>query len=283
MLLKRGSKGETVKRIQRFLKIKDDGDFGKNTESSVIEYQRSKGLEPDGKVGKNTLNKMVEDGLQLSDPEPKKISDSEILKIISSNEHSLSFPPNTYNPTETIFDYKSHLVVVAIRGFRLEMGNSNSNDRGIYDDAHFICTPNGVISFPANTDPSGFRKGHGTGSSKGMACLDEGVWAFNKGRHKGRLAFRQAVPFTVIRDGNPPYPHNGWHAINWHNGNISTTSSLGCQTNKPEDFESLRTLIYKQLDVFENPKMFNDFKILDRAVPYILIDEKERRKGNLVV
>lgn len=289
MLLKKGSTGETVKKIQRFLSVKDDGIFGGDTEKAVIKYQKSKGLVSDGKVGKNTLNKMVSDGLDLVSPvspveKPQEPSGEDILEIIKSNEHALTFPPNTYNSTETTFDYNKHLIVVAIRGYKLEIGsNKSSNDRGIYDDSQFIYTPNGVISFPGNTDPSGYRKGQGTGSSKGMACLDEGVWAFNKGLHKGRLGFRQVVPFRVIRDGSPPYPHTGWHAINWHNGNQTSTSSLGCQTNPPDVFNTLRVYIYNQLELLGNPKMKNDHNILDFAFPYILIDEINRRKGNLVV
>lgn len=282
MLLRVGSRGEEVKKIQRFLGISADGIFGKITEREVKKYQTSKGLVSDGIVGPKTLNQISKDGYYLKPEPPKKeIEDSDILDIIGSN--SLEIPSNKYNDKKTIFDYNQHIVVVAIRGFKLEMGNKLSNDRGIYDDAHFIYTPNGVISFPANTDPSGYRKGYGTGSKKGMACLDEGVWAFNKGLHKGRLAFRQAMPFRVIRDGNPPYPHTGWHAINWHNGNISTTSSLGCQTNRQTDFDTLRVFLYNQLEVFDNPKMYNDRSLLERAFPYILIDEKERRKGNLIV
>lgn len=52
--LKRGDKGEEVKRLQRLLDfaVKDiDGDFGKRTEAAVKAFQRSKKLVPDGAVG----------------------------------------------------------------------------------------------------------------------------------------------------------------------------------------------------------------------------------------
>lgn len=285
MIIKKGSKGDIVRSIQVFLKIKDDGDFGDKTKNAVISYQKLNGLNPDGVVGKDTLNKMLSQGLSIIAPEikPIGITNDEVLNIIKANSHNFVFPTNEYNKKETTFDYTKHLVVVAIRGFKLDIGAKGQNDRGIYDDAHFIYTPSSIISFPANTDPSGFRKGYGTGSNKGMAMVDEGVWAYNKGTHKGRLAFRPSVPIRVIRDGNPPYPHTGWHATNWHNGNISTTSSLGCQTNAPSDFDTLRVYIYNQLEKLQNPKMFNDFNVEDYAFPYILIDEVERRKGNLVV
>lgn len=59
--LKRGSKNDTVTILQIKLKshgakIEVDGDFGKNTEDAVKDFQRSRGLLVDGKVGDATWN-----------------------------------------------------------------------------------------------------------------------------------------------------------------------------------------------------------------------------------
>jgi len=54
--LKVGSKGKDVERIQRALKIKVDGVFGKQTEAAVKAYQKRKGLVVDGIVGSQTWN-----------------------------------------------------------------------------------------------------------------------------------------------------------------------------------------------------------------------------------
>jgi hypothetical protein len=54
MLLKRGSKGESVKTLQEFLKITVDGDFGPKTEAAVKEWQKAHGLMVDGIVGPKT-------------------------------------------------------------------------------------------------------------------------------------------------------------------------------------------------------------------------------------
>ena len=56
--VKKGSKGETVKAVQRALGISADGDFGPGTEAAVIAWQKSRGLVPDGIVGKATLAAM---------------------------------------------------------------------------------------------------------------------------------------------------------------------------------------------------------------------------------
>ena len=52
--LRRGSRGKSVRLLQRKLGITSDGIFGAGTQRSVIAYQRSKGLVPDGVVGRKT-------------------------------------------------------------------------------------------------------------------------------------------------------------------------------------------------------------------------------------
>lgn len=58
MLLKLGSKGEDVKKLQTRLGLKADGDFGKGTESAVIKFQKDNGLKADGVVGDGTWSKL---------------------------------------------------------------------------------------------------------------------------------------------------------------------------------------------------------------------------------
>ena len=58
MLLKKGSKGEDVKKLQKFLGLKDDGDFGDKTEIAVKKWQKENGLKDDGIVGDGTWSKM---------------------------------------------------------------------------------------------------------------------------------------------------------------------------------------------------------------------------------
>lgn len=174
--------------------------------------------------------------------------------------------------------------VVAIRGYYLDsMGKKGKNDRRIYDDAQFICWPDGIAAFQANTDPNGYRKGKGTGKGKGMAMLKTGIHIYGKGAHRGRQSFRQCERFTVVRDGNPPYDHTGYFGINWHVGGSKSTSSLGCQTNPTSVFPTLKRLVYDLLDTYKNPTRKNDRGDRVKSFNYVLIDETERRKGNLIV
>jgi putative chitinase len=58
MLLKVGSKGDDVKKLQTKLGLTADGSFGPNTENKVKEWQQSNGLTADGIVGDGTWSKM---------------------------------------------------------------------------------------------------------------------------------------------------------------------------------------------------------------------------------
>lgn len=52
--VKLGSKGDSVKQLQRALGLTDDGIFGKNTEQAVKNFQKEHGLTADGIVGTKT-------------------------------------------------------------------------------------------------------------------------------------------------------------------------------------------------------------------------------------
>ena len=58
MLLKNGSNGEDVKKLQTKLGLAADGAFGPGTEAKVKEWQAANGLTADGLVGDGTWTKM---------------------------------------------------------------------------------------------------------------------------------------------------------------------------------------------------------------------------------
>lgn len=60
MLLRKGSKGNDVKTLQKLLHLKQDGIFGSLTEEAVKEFQRANNLKADGIVGDITWNKLTD-------------------------------------------------------------------------------------------------------------------------------------------------------------------------------------------------------------------------------
>ena len=169
------------------------------------------------------------------------------------------------------------IVVVGLRGYYGDsLGAPGVNDRGLYDDALVIDAPESFGTFNGNTDPSRQRPGHGTGSNKGIASLNPGLWYVHRfDLHNDRyLALCQRLgQVTVTRDGNPPYPDTGMFGINIHKGGYNTTSSLGCQTVHPDQWPAFIALAVDQAKRWHGSRW-------DRVViPYLLMDASARPEG----
>ena len=143
--------------------------------------------------------------------------------------------------------------------YRDTMGEAGKNDRNVYDDAMFIIAPDFFGSWNANTDPSCSDR-----QKPDVAVLSPGVHLYRKGKHKiasplGYAAFRPATPneeLPVTRSGKPSFGI----AINIHKGGVNGTSSLGCQTIPPAQWESFRSTAYMLMDRYNQDK-----------IPYVLI------------
>ena len=68
MILKNGSKGEDVKKLQSKLGLGADGVFGSGTEAAVKKWQAANGLTADGIVGEGTWAKMFGEKQLITEP-----------------------------------------------------------------------------------------------------------------------------------------------------------------------------------------------------------------------
>jgi hypothetical protein len=172
--------------------------------------------------------------------------------------------------------------IIGIRGF---FDQPDHNQRGVYDDAAFMVGPDAVDfrAFNWNTDPTITRPG--------MAVLQPGTYDWKKGIHgmhhlnmgnpKDKAAydwlmahigedhpdpvyrltywaFRQASPFTVLRDGQKA-PETvidpaKWPWIDGHHGGAGT-SSEGCQTNPIEQWLEFRACGYGLMDKYKSTRI----------------------------
>ncbi len=148
--------------------------------------------------------------------------------------------------------------LLGVRGYyKRTMGDPAKNDRGIYDDAIMLLSPTAYVTFNANCDPSIFRFR--------IATLQPGVWRYKIGIHnlskaKSRqyVALVQAAKVAVSRDGAGE--ETGYFGINIHRGGKNTTSSEGCQTIQPLQWEAFIALVRQQMKQYGK-----------RDIPYVLI------------
>lgn len=168
---------------------------------------------------------------------------------------------------------KDSVFVVGIRGYyRDTMGAPGVNDRGVYDDAIFLVSPSLFAAYNGNTDPSRVRRGSGFGAGKGMANLKTGLYRAHRfGLHRGkyRALIQIGGPVTVVRDGNPPYDETGHFGINIHKGGFNTTSSEGCQTVHPSQWDSFITAAMDQA------KRYHGAAWGRTTIPYLLMDNPD--------
>lgn len=71
MLLKLGSQGDDVKKVQALLELNADGDFGPATDQAVRHWQKAHGLAADGIVGDDTFEKMFPDTPETAGSAPE--------------------------------------------------------------------------------------------------------------------------------------------------------------------------------------------------------------------
>lgn len=156
-VIKIGSKGEIVKRLQEKLKIKADGIFGKNTEKSVIKFQKDNGLKADGVVGPITWQKL---GFNIKKDSIKAVVKEKQVSSngLKFNTHYLpkgeyftgSIPKYVflhhtagwYNPYKTIDDWKKDNRGQVATEFVLG-GQSIRGDEFKYDGELIQCLPRG--------------------------------------------------------------------------------------------------------------------------------------------
>lgn len=151
--------------------------------------------------------------------------------------------------TDKTRDVFPEFYVLGVRGYyRDTMGKPGVNDRGLYDDGMFVVGPETFVAFNANTDPSYFRKG--------IATLIPGWYPYKPGNHGisrpdgGYPAFRPATrneELPVYRDGEKGRSKHAGVAINIHRGSLHSTSSEGCQTIHPHQWDAFHALVTMEL------------------------------------
>jgi resuscitation-promoting factor RpfB len=86
VILQRGDRGTAVKRVQRRLRKRADGVFGRSTERAVKRFQRRKSLEPDGVVGPETRRALRLRPFTRSSVRHRRVRLPRVLRLIAKCE-----------------------------------------------------------------------------------------------------------------------------------------------------------------------------------------------------
>lgn len=188
-------------------------------------------------------------------PSEEEQSTEELLANPISQLLPLHRPKQAASITRSLLQKFRHLIpedglddtvaVVAVRGYYLNtMGKEGGNDRGIYDDAILVVEPDGIHNFNANTDPAKFARGIAKLKSRQAVRYRPGPHGFSR-KNGPYPAFRQDSDCTVIRDetGEETDTPGTRFWINLHRGSVTSTSSLGCQTVPPHQWNEFKTLV----------------------------------------
>jgi len=167
---------------------------------------------------------------------------------------------------------KEHpLRLIAIRGyFKNESDDIEDTIKtDIYNDAIFVYGPSVCAVYRANTDSSVKRRK--TPTPFGVPKLEPGLYMAHKfeiyrGKKDKYPALCQKLgPVSVIRDGESVI-QSGYFGIDIHKGALGTTSTEGCQTIHPAQWDSFYHLAKDQA-----VRLFGG-KWKKQVIPYILIE-----------
>jgi lysozyme len=139
------------------------------------------------------------------------------------------------------------VTVVVAPGYYSKTFGEPGNDRGVYDDAAFVITDRTFTAFNFNSDPSLYKTG--------ISTVLPGIYPYRRGYHKrgkksGHPAFRPATmgeALPVKRDGEKGRSKRDGVANNNHRGGINGTSSEGCLTVPPRQWDAYYALIDSEM------------------------------------
>lgn len=172
--------------------------------------------------------------------------------------------------------------MLAVRGYYSNtLGRAGENDRNLYDDAIFVIEPDDVHNFNGNTDPSKFRRGIAMLKAPQAVRYKPGPHGFNR-RNGPYPAFRQDSNVTVVRDRTGEDTDDAGHRfwINLHRGTNTTTSSAGCQTVPPHQWNEFKVLVDNLLDKYGQENFYYVLVEQDDVPSEVAMAETSKAAGD---
>ena len=134
MLLKVGSKGDDVKKLQEKLGLTADGSFGPNTEKKVKEWQTANGLTADGLVGDGTWSKMFgtsESTSKTSKPTVTSVGSIDLSKLKGH------VPDSVINQIPSIVEKFNCNTPLRLAHFLAQCGHESGNFKAVSENLNY--------------------------------------------------------------------------------------------------------------------------------------------------
>ncbi len=177
-LVKRGSKGDSVREIQVFINVTADGIFGAITEAAVMVWQRSRGLTPDGIVGPLTLAAMRAEGFGSRAEPSREVSAAAPVGIDGIDGRSAR------NVASLLPAVRPHFERIVIEGTRIAkaMGADSyvmiSGTR-TYAEQDALYAKGRTVPGPVVTNAKGGHSNHNFGVAGDFGVFHGGVYLDN--------------------------------------------------------------------------------------------------------
>ena len=134
MLLKVGSKGDDVKKLQEKLGLGADGSFGPGTEKAVKAWQTANGLKADGLVGDGTWSKLFGESAPVAAPKPAVVIPPSEFKLEALKGHVPDAVIAQIPDTAAKFNITNPL---RLAHFLAQCGHESGNFRAVQENLNY--------------------------------------------------------------------------------------------------------------------------------------------------
>lgn len=161
MVLKQGSKGEEVKKLQSKLGLAADGVFGAGTAAAVKKWQTENGLTADGIVGPATLEKM---GIRTSTPVVNVIKEDVVIPKggpIDLSKLKGHIPENVITQIPMVMEKFGINTPLRLAHFLAQCGHESGGFRAVQENLNYSASGlKGIFGkyFPGNLAESYARQ-----------------------------------------------------------------------------------------------------------------------------